>query len=440
MLTEQKPYYLSNQSWFMARLFESADSFVTRKNAAKTRATYRYALLLFGQMKFGDLPNEEMFKKLNIYIKKANLQTVIDDIYLFRDDLTKKNLSIRTKHLYTAALQSWFSSNNLQIPKSKSRELRGHIRPVTDDKAFTHETARRTFDQMKSHVSRCFFLFLLSTGCRMGEALQVKLTDVNWESDPVTVTLDETTTKTGENRQVFLTTEAANYIKTVWLTPSNQGGQTLNNRQRYIKAAMNKTNGLIASGAAKNAHTTSDDDDRLWPFTHVTAHRFITTAILRAGQDEKTKNGILKLHPHSTRKFFRTVFGMAAGPDTAETLLGHSPGLTASYRRLETPELIKIWKKHEIALHINISQEARIALQTRDFNAMAIVEIQEENKKLKQAVDRMGKLFNTLLNSKMYYENGEELKFTSIPFIAELSNGESYNLGIFPFGKIVKGD
>ncbi len=371
----------------MARLFESADSFVTRKNAAKTRATYRYALLLFGQMKFGDLSEAEMFKKLNIYMKKANLQTVIDDIYLFRDDLTKKNLAIRTKHLYTAALQSWFSSNNLQIPKSKSKELRGHIRPVTDDKAFTHETARRTFDQMKSHVSRCFFLFLLSTGCRMGEALQVKLTDVKWESDPVTVTLDETTTKTGERQQVFLTTEAANYIKTVWLTQSNQGRQVLNNRQRYIKAAMNKTNGLIASGAARNAHTTSDDDDRLWPFTHVTAHTFITTAILRAGQDEKTKNGILKLHPHSTRKFFRTAFGMAAGPDAAETLMGHSPGLTSSYRRLEMPELIKIWKEHEMALWINISPEARLALQTKDFNSAAIIEIQGENKRLKQELE-----------------------------------------------------
>jgi integrase len=424
----------------MARLFESADSFVTRKNAAKTRATYHYALLLFGQMKFGDLSEEEIFKKLNIYMKKANLQTVIDDIYLFRDELTKKNLAIRTKHLYTAALQSWFSSNNLQIPKSKSKELRGHIRPVTDDKAFTHETARRTFDQMKSHVSRCFFLFLLSTGCRMGEALQVKLTDVKWESDPVMVTLDETTTKTGERRQVFLTTEAANYIKTVWLTSSNQGGQVLNNRQRYIKAAMNKTNGLIASGAARNAHTTSDDDDRLWPFTHVTAHRFITTAILRAGQDEKTKNGILKLHPHSTRKFFRTAFGMAAGPDAAETLLGHSPGLTSSYRRLETEELAKIWKEHEVALHINISPEARLALQTRDFNAMAIVEIQEENKKLKQKLDNLGLLFKTILNSKIQYENGEEVNFNSIPLEVRLPNGESLDLGHFPYKKTVIND
>jgi len=60
-----------------------------------------------------------------------------------------------------------------------------------------------------------FFLLLLSTGCWTGEALQVKLSNVNWESKPVTVHLDERTTKSGEARDVFLTTEVAEYIQKV---------------------------------------------------------------------------------------------------------------------------------------------------------------------------------------------------------------------------------
>jgi integrase len=328
-------------------------------------------------------------------MKKATLQKAIDDVYLFKDFVNEKNLAIRTTRLYIAVIQSWFTDNNLQIPKNKSREIRGPIKPTTDDKAFTTETAKKTFDQMTSPASRCLFLFLLSTGCRVGEALQVKLSDVNWEEHPVSVNLDETTTKTGEGRQVFLTSEAANYIKRVWLIPTDEGGKIQSNRERFLNAAKNKARGLIAKGIA-NERPRSEDDDRLWPFGITTTYMFISTAIRRAGFNEKTKTGKQKLHIHSTRKFFRTVFGMTAGPDAAETLLGHSPGLTATYRRLEKIELIKKWNESETALWINISPEARLAMQTKDMNSAAIVELREKNEQLTKKLSQVTNLLKKI--------------------------------------------
>ena len=389
----------------MSRLYESADSFVARKNSDHTKKIYRRALRRFGQMKYGELPDDQIFKELNSYMKKATLQTVIDDIYHFKDHLDRKNFAIRTKRLELASLQSWFSSNNLTIPKSKSKELRGPIRPVTDDKAFNHDTARRAFDQMKSPVSRCFFLFLLSTGCRLGEALQVKLSDVDWNASPVTVTLDETTTKTGERRQVFLTTEAASYIQSVWLTPTEENGKILNNRKRYMAAADHKAQHFVSKGLS-HERPLMESDDRLWPCSESTAHKFLTTATVRAGFNERTKAGIRKLHPHSTRKFFRTFFGMAAGPDAAETLLGHSPGLTSFYRKLETSELVKIWKEHESVLHITISPEARKAMETRDFNSAAIVELQKENEKLKRGMENLTWTLSGILHKDLKFFDG----------------------------------
>jgi integrase len=276
---------------------------------------------------------------------------------------------------------------------------------VTDDKAFNHDTARRAFDQMKSPVSRCFFLFLLSTGCRLGEALQVKLSDVDWNASPVTVTLDETTTKTGERRQVFLTTEAASYIQSVWLTPTEENGKILNNRKRYMAAADHKAQHFVSKGLS-HERPLMESDDRLWPCSESTAHKFLTTATVRAGFNERTKAGIRKLHPHSTRKFFRTFFGMAAGPDAAETLLGHSPGLTSFYRKLETSELVKIWKEHESVLHITISPEARKAMETRDFNSAAIVELQKENEKLKRGMENLTWTLSGILHKDLKFFDG----------------------------------
>jgi len=289
--------------------------------------------------------------------------------------------------------------------ENKSREIRGNVKPITDDKAYTTESAKQTFDEMKSPMSRCFFLFLLSTGCRIGEALQVKLSDVNWDNSPVTVNLDETTTKSGVGRQVFLTSEAAKYIKKLWLTPTNERGMMKSNRDRYLHSAENKPRGLVKAGIA-HERPASKDDNRLWPFCRSTARNFLTTANLRAGFDEKTKTGTWKLHPHSTRKFFRTAFGMAAGPDAAETLLGHAPGLASSYRKLEVAELIEVWKKHETALHINISPEARMAMQTKDLNSAAIVELREENEKL---TEKLAMITNYL--KKMSGDIDEEAEF-----------------------------
>lgn len=393
----------------MTRLFESADSFIARKNCSKTKDTYRYALTLFGQMKFGDLPREELFQKLNGYIKKANRQVVIDDIYLFKDYLNKKRLAINSIRTSQAAVQSWFTNNDLQIPKNKSREIRGRIKPILDDKAFTLDTAQKVLEQMKSPQARCLFMFLLSTGCRVSEALQVKLSDVDWDSYPVTVTLDEQTTKTGESRKVFLTREAADFIKRVWLTPSNEGGKIQTNRERYLESAQNKASGLISQGKAQE-RPPIETDSRLWPFKENVVNHFISQAVKRAGFTEKTKTGILKLHTHSTRKFFRTVFGMAAGPDAAETLMGHSPGLTSSYRKLEHSELVKKWAEHESALHIYLTKEARLALQTKDFNATAIVELQGENKKLKDELGEIKHLLESVAKGQFSIMAGEIVK------------------------------
>jgi integrase len=222
----------------------------------------------------------------------------------------------------------------------------------------------------------------------MGEALQVKLSNVDWKAKPVTVWLDESITKTGEGRHVFLTSEAAEFIRKVWLTPTDDDGVVLSNRERFMRAAMNKGKGLGIT------RPRIEIDDRVWPFESPTAHKFISTAIRRAGYNAKTKTGLSQLHPHSTRKFFRTIFGRAAGPDAAEEIMGHAGYLTGSYRKTERDELAAIFLKHESALHINLTPEARHAMETRDLHAAAIVQLQQQNKRLVKDMEIMKRIIN----------------------------------------------
>lgn len=254
------------------------------------------------------------------------------------------------------------------------------------------------------------------------------MSNIDWENIPVSVYVDESTTKTGEGREVFLTTEAAAFIKRVWLTPTEENGELLTNRQRFIRAAMNKANGLVLQGIAQE-RPDEKSDGRLWPFSASVANRFIMKAIRRAGYQEKTKTGMMKLHPHSTRKFFRTAFGMAAGPDAAETLLGHSPGLVSIYRKLEHDEVAKTWLEHETALHINISPEARLALQTKDLNAAAIVELQGENKRLKQELGEIKLILQHVADGRYSINAGEVVKRETGEFGPHYLIGKPENLG-----------
>ncbi|MGD0534354.1 MAG: site-specific integrase [Methanoregula sp.] len=373
----------------MERLFTSAKQFYDT-DSVKTRKAYRKSLIEFGRSKYGDIPDDEVFKKLDQYIRKGNRQTVLDDLRGFKKYLDRKEIvkhidgkdvstgyAIKSKMLHIAVVQSWLTKNEMGLPRAYSGEFTYKEKPDFNDQAFTPETAKEVFDMLATPVSKCLFIFLLSTGCRINEATNVRLDEVKWETKlpdgskgPVRIRLDGSYTKNGKARIVFLTSEAENLLRDIWIdkkysriVPGPDGKKEVfdNGRGWYLKAARNKNRGLVGySGKPAGKRPSIMADDRLFPFSNSVASQMLTTVIRRAGFTERTKTGINKLHIHSTRKFFRTQFGQAAGPDAAETLMGHSPGLTSNYRLLEEAQLAQIFKKHERALFINRDKEAEL--------------------------------------------------------------------------------
>lgn len=94
--------------------------------------------------------------------------------------------------------------------------------------------------------------------------------------------------------------------------------------------------------------------------------------------------GINKLHLHSTRKFFRTWFGKAAGADAAETILGHTPGLTANYRLLPEAEIAAEFKKHQRAITIGRDPEAEKMREHLEVVGDRQLALERENQRLRE--------------------------------------------------------
>lgn len=342
-----------------------------------TKKSYSIALKLFCQSTFGTEDCTNLVK----YVKSGDKSKILSDLISFRAFLEgrERRLAPNTKKLYLAAVRTYLSVNEIIYTRSQASQLKIKDKSKTDDSPFTLETAKATYEQL-SFSGKAVFLFLISSGCRIGETLQIRLKDVDWKHQPVKIKLRAETTKTGTERSVFISDECADYLNTVWLP----------RRIEYMESAKNRNAGLTKQ-ATRTANKRPDikTDQRLFPFTISNFQNVFTSAVDRAGLSERNDLNMRKLHPHSTRKFFRNEMGRWGSPDSAEYLMGHEQGLTSAYRTPSNDQLIADYKAAMPYLTIGMSQEARIAIQTRDDNAAAIVGLQ-------QMVERQQKEMDTL--------------------------------------------
>ena len=372
----------------MARVFMSPDDFV-KVRPPSTKKSYSIALKLFCQSTFGTDDCTNLVK----YVKSGDKSKILSDLISFRAFLDeqketkatdkkpskKYKLAPNTKKLYLAAVRTYLSVNEIVYTRSQASQIKIKDKSKTDDSPFTLETAKATYEQL-SFSGRAAFLFLITSGCRIGETLQIRLKDVDWTHQPVKVKLRAETTKTGTERYVFISDECADYLKTVWLP----------RRLEYMKSAENRNTGLTKQATrTANKRPAIETDQRLFPFTISNFQNVFTSAVDRAGLSERNDLNMRKLHPHSTRKFFRNEMGRWGSPDSAEYLMGHSQGLTGVYRTPSNEQLISDYKNAMPYLTVGMTQEARIAIQTKDSNAAAIVGLQ-------QVVERQQRELETL--------------------------------------------
>jgi integrase len=279
----------------------------TNFRSKQTITTYKAALKTFFSL-YGNIKTPEDLE-----------QAIID----FIDVLSTEGKSSMTIHTYVTAVISYFKDHGIEIPEDKWRRIRRRIKPPakpsTFDTAGTHDEWKRILTHM-SLAGRSLFLFLLSTGCRIGEALQLKISDLDLEKDPPRAYIRPEYTKGGYGgRVVFMTYEARDaiveYLHTKFLV----------NKRLPKKLYVPKLRKHIKMPKMQNS-------DRIWNFGYHMAYEMLTEALRRSGlnnRDEKT--GRRLIHIHSTRKFFRSNCGL---PDAlTHALMGHTGYLDRSYLR-----------------------------------------------------------------------------------------------------------
>ncbi len=228
-----------------------------------------------------------------------------------------KTVNLRLSVLTTFAAEHRVKLDETEWKLYRKRKLNGSA-SLTADKSGTREEWRKILLETSTQ-GRALLMFLLSSGCRIGETLELKLSDLDLDADPPRCHIRARYTKGGKSeRTVFLTQESKHAL--------------LN----YLEWRKGRT--------VRGGRTTYDATDRLFPITASSARETLNVALEKARLDDRDEDtNRYKIHIHSCRKYFRS--NCSLDESLTNSIMGHMGYLDKSYLRQDPDRAGKEFKR-----------------------------------------------------------------------------------------------
>ena len=297
-----------------------------RKGPDGSKATYDYESLFDAYLTDKNRDHNEDMEKFAGYLKEERVSL----------------LSARQIMTYARCiLEEYGATVKKSTIRTLKRELKGGAGTV--DKVMTAKVIDAALKELDVK-GRAIVLTLASSGARLNEILSLKLSDVDFESNPVKLTIRHTKNK--QPRYTFISSEAASNVL-AWLAK----------RDDYLKGAAGRNAGLVRAGKSKEKTT---DTPYVFPISDASVIAMWENALRAAGlysADEETGRNQYRLH--SLRKFFISQMSMAGQKVLAEHLAGHLGYLDASYRQVDSEQAGIEYKKIEHVVTIGLPPEFR---------------------------------------------------------------------------------
>ena len=258
----------------------------------------------------------------------------------------------------------FFQDQGVKVPDEAWKKIRRRgfmpkrTRAETKDKKPTKQMLKKILNYADIKA-RSMILFLISSGARIGETLQLVKDDFDFNSDPPRVHIRAKITKGGVGeRTTYFSYEAREAIQD-WLN--------------------------IKDGLTKRGTYGDYSGERVFSWGKSTSQFMWNMACDKAGIGTKDKRtGRRIYHIHSLRKFFRTKIGLDL--DVTHALMGHTEYLDDSYLRLE--------EEGEIA---SAYLEAMPNVSVYAVQSEEVKDIEKENQELKERLDRLERENNAMM-------------------------------------------
>ena len=325
----------------------------------------------------------------------------------YEEDIKRFFVSIKAEppksvQTWLAAVKSFLMENDVELPqrfwKRISKRI-GSTRAVTEDIVPSNVQLRQILSHMRVK-GKSFSLVLASSGMRIGELLQLKLDEVNFDVSPTRMNIRAEYTKSGGRRYAFISDEATETLK-----------EWLKIREKNLRTAIGRSKHKPPKGEAPQR---SIEDQRIFPFTKQSAYTIWNNALDNTklnGIDDRTNRH--KIHPHVLRKFFRSRMATIIPVDIVEALMGHEGYLTEVYRRYTSEQLGEYYKKAEATINIfgAVGVGAEFSkLKEEHTGLSAVVEdLIEDKRQRKVRMEKTEKIIEDLRKRLEKYEKCEPL-------------------------------
>ncbi len=282
----------------------SRDEWLARFSSPKTNNNALCSLVAFDRFL------ESKYAGISEAIMLEELRKSEDEKYIFLDAMVQHWISLKRSH---ATIQNYFSFVRSYL---RSQGVKTTVEDVKQYVIFPKKIKeiRRplSLEQIKLMFERCewrtraLLLVLVSSGMRIGEALTLEKRNFDQTSQPVKVSIPALITKTKEERETYISTEAYEVLKPI----------------------LDEIN----------------DNDRVFPQSITGFQNTFSKLRKRCGlHKEKYHDGRMHhVNIHAFRAFFHTKATMVHGVEYAHAVIGHGSYLQ-QYFRLEAKERLQMY-------------------------------------------------------------------------------------------------
>jgi integrase len=296
----------------------------------KTLSTYNYALEFF--CKFLEIPVTELHAHSVDPDGTLHFQHLtMDNLMALMDSEKVRSMRPHSRRTVINPITRYMKINRVEFDELELGVIKIRKIDTRDDKPASLELLQKMMDLADPRM-KAFIIFLVSTGCRSGEASNLLVSDISGS----VVTIPDRIAKGNHGGKAYLTSEAREYLD-LWLKV----------RDQWIRDSDARVKNMGVRSRPVN-------DQRLFASSRASLGQEFT-ALYRIvdGESTQTLRGIrAKVTPHTCRAFFRTRAAATMGIDLVEGIMRHTGYLNAAYVRMPEEERARLFYDGEHALYI----------------------------------------------------------------------------------------
>lgn len=365
-------------SSFLEKKFRYSKSFATQK-------TYCFALNRFTefiQTKY----NLNMTQILEQFRQKnKDPIEVLDEFYTYLSSCKtrfQRGYTNGTMRLLLSTTKEFFNSQGLHV---YNEDVKQRFRMPRRESVYEEGLSKEILVRLLHNASprlQTAILMCVSGGMRISELVQLRLSDIDFTTNPTSIRLRKETTKTRETRFTCISKEATNSLKDYLRKKHGWSEEFKEDRYIFLQT--------LDERIAKLQHTIATDEkqrnyararmrvlekagmglsleekhDKAVSSARITLEESLSKVIDRIPElSKKNENGRQSIHFHAFRAWFKTQVTDAHQSDFAEALMGHK-SIKLGYYRQNNEARFKTYLEIEHALTISDHTQIEKTLQS----------------------------------------------------------------------------